>query len=212
MRFGHIAIRYTTSDGKQHVMNIMGNFTDPDSTLINFFEPSDYFFGTDPKVAQQGGVYSRPFVGVRIENVAPGATDALHAYYQAVSKASEIGATTHKVTGAPGSAKRGAARFQLVEVQFSRIARNIPAPLDTFFFRVADWIREQDDRRREAVLKASQAVSDFVHEQEQNIVRRVVDGGRRLHCMPFAASKYSKVVFWTWMSVTLHMTSIERKT
>ena len=36
MRFGHIAIRYRTSDGKQHVMNIMGDFTDPDSTLINF--------------------------------------------------------------------------------------------------------------------------------------------------------------------------------
>mmetsp|Transcript_17405 Transcript_17405/g.33031 ORF Transcript_17405/g.33031 Transcript_17405/m.33031 type:complete len:499 (+) Transcript_17405:70-1566(+) len=187
MRFGHIAIRYTTSDGKQQVMNIMGNFTDPDSTLINFFEPSEYFFGTDPKIAQQGGVYSRPFVGVRIENAAPGATDALHAYYQAVSKASEIGdghqdtqATMHNVAGAPGSAKRGAARFQLVEVQFSRVARFMPAPLDKILFKAADWIREQDDRRREAMLKASQAVNDFMHEQDEKLtdgmMRRASEG------------------------------------
>lgn len=174
MRFGHIAIRYRTSDGKQRVMNIMGNFTDPDSTLINFFEPSDYFYGTDPKIAQQGGVYSRPFVGVRIENVAPGATDALHAYYQAVSKASEIGSatTTHAVAGTPGSSKRGAARFQLVEVQFSRLARYLPAPIDKILFKVADWIREQDDRRRETMLKASQNLESFMKEQDN----RFMDG------------------------------------
>ena len=72
MRFGHIAIRYTTSDGTQRVMNILGNLTDPNATLINFMDPSDYFYGTNPQLAQQGGVYTRPFVGVRIENVAPG--------------------------------------------------------------------------------------------------------------------------------------------
>ena len=186
MRFGHIAIRYTTSDGKQHVMNIMGDFTDPDSTLINFFEPSEYFYGTDPKVAQQGGVYSRPFVGVRIENAAPGATDALHAYYKAVSKASEIGSDaatsavkkgtksstpTHKIAGAPGSSRRGAARFQLVEVQFSRLARVLPSPVDKFFYGIADWIREKDDQRREGVVSTfkamSNSMSEFVAQQDE---------------------------------------------
>ena len=174
MRFGHIAIRYTTSDGEQHVMNIMGNFTDPDSTLINFFTPGDYFYGTDPKIAQQGGVYSRPFVGVRIENAAPGATDALHSYYKAVSKASEIGdghtdadATPHAVSGAPGSAKRGAARFQLVEIQLSRVARYLPPPLDKFIFKAADWLREKDDQRRDSMLKMSNAVGKFVQEQDE---------------------------------------------
>ena len=221
MRFGHIAIRYTTSDGKQHVMNIMGNFTDPDSTLINFFEPSDYFFGTDPKIAQQGGVYSRPFVGVRIENVAPGATDALHAYYQAVSKASEIGdghqdttATSHKVSGAPGSAKRGAARFQLVEVQFSRIARVMPAPLDKFLFRVADWIRDQDDKRREAVLKASRAVSDFMHEQDE----RFTDGmmqraseGMETNMKDIRGSIYQAGICAQWTSGGLDFSGLIRR-
>jgi len=178
LRFGHIAIRYTTSDGEQHVQNIMGDFRDPDSTLINFFKPEDYFFGTDPKIAQQGGIYNRPFVGVRIENTAPGATDAMHSYFQAVSKASEIGSeepgdhtatgtTPHKVVGAPGSAKRGAARFQLVEVQFSKLARTLPAPLDRYMYNLADWIRERDDDRREAMLKASQSVQTFAKEQDQ---------------------------------------------
>ena len=180
LRFGHIAIRYTTSDGEQHVMNIMGDFTKPDSTLINFFKPSEYFYGTNPAIAQQGGVYSRPFVGVRIENVAPGATDALHAYYQAVSRASEIGSgetgnhtvsgsTPYAVSGAPGSAKRGAARFQLVEIQFSRLARLLPTPLDKFFYRVADWIREKDDQRREAFLDASKSVNSFMKETDEQL-------------------------------------------
>jgi hypothetical protein len=122
---------------------------------------------------------------VRIENVAPGATDALHAYYQAVSKASEVGAeaegnhaatgsTTHDVGGAPGSAKRGAARFQLVEVQFSRIARYIPAPFGRFLFGTADWIRGQDGKRRAAMLKASQAVNDFVQKQDERLTDRKI--------------------------------------
>jgi hypothetical protein len=159
----------------------VGDFTKPDSTLINFFKPSEYFYGTDPRIAQQGGVYSRPFVGVRIENVAPGATDALHAYYQAVSRASEIGAgtagnhtvsgsTPHDVGGAPGSAKRGAARFQLVEVQFSRLARVLPAPLDRILYKVADWIRNKDDQRRETFLSASKSVNTFMMEKDEQFL------------------------------------------
>mmetsp|Transcript_36406 Transcript_36406/g.90597 ORF Transcript_36406/g.90597 Transcript_36406/m.90597 type:complete len:485 (+) Transcript_36406:49-1503(+) len=178
LRFGHIAIRYTTSDGKQRVMNIMGDFTQPDATLINFVDPPDYFYGTDPKIAQQGGVYSRPFVGVRIENAAPRATDALHAYYEAVSRASEIGstgegdhsvsgATPYDVVGAPGSAKRGAARFQLVEVQFSRLARVLPAPFDKFLYDVADWIRDKDDQRRESFLATTKSINEFVRQQDE---------------------------------------------
>jgi hypothetical protein len=232
MRFGHLAIRYTTSDGQQHVMNIMGNFTDPDATLINFFEPSDYFYGTDPKIAQQGGVYSRPFIGVRIENVAPGATDALHAYYQAVSKASEVGAefsakaegnhaatgsTTHAVggaVGAPGSAKRGAARFQLVEVQFSRIARYIPAPFDRFLFRAADWIRGQDDKRRAAMLKASQAVNDFVQKQEERLTdRKITDmiQDTEEHIMDVRRTIYQSGNCAQWTSGGLDFTGLIRR-
>lgn len=202
-------------------MNIMGNFTDPDSTLINFFDPSEYFYGTDPKVAQQGGVYSRPFVGVRIENVAPGATDALHAYYQAVSKASEIGdgqqdteVTTHDVAGAPGSSKRGAARFQLVEVQFSRIARSMPAPVDRILFNVADWLRERDDQRRSTMLKASQAVGDFVQEQDEKLtdgMMRRASEGMEVNMKDIRGSIYQAGNCAQWMSSGLDFTGLIRR-
>lgn len=200
-RFGHICIRYRTSDGQTHLMNVLGNFTEPDATMVNFVEggATDYLYSTNPHRAQQGGVYNRPMVGLRIENVAPGATDALHAYYQAVAKASEIAAcgprtkekrrktkqkgllfglgrnsrggaaggdissgnilttTTTTLSSslenpmAPGSTQRGAARFQLVEVQLSRLARLLPKPVDHMVWCMADWLRAQDDNRREAI-------------------------------------------------------------
>jgi uncharacterized FlaG/YvyC family protein len=158
MRFGHLAIRYTTSDSQQHVMNIQGNFEDEKATMVNFFKPSEYFYGTNPEISQQGGPYNRPFVGVRVERVSKGATDALHAYFQSLQKASEIGAGS-KIGAAPGSSSRGAVRFQLVEVNLSKLARVVPAPLDRLFLKAADWIRSQDDKRKyqtqEKVMKSS---------------------------------------------------------
>lgn len=154
LRFGHVAIRYTTSDGVQRVMNILGDFDDPESSMVNFVEPSDYYFGTKgfESFAQQGGVYNRPFVGLRIENVSPGATDALHAYYEALSKASEIGEGS-KLGDRPGSPDRGAVRFQLVEIQLSKLARSVPEPLDKVLFRAADFFRNQHKRAKDNKIK-----------------------------------------------------------
>jgi hypothetical protein len=144
LRFGHIAIRYTTSDGISRVMNILGDLDQPDARMINFVSPADYFYGTRgfTSFAQQGGVYNRPFVGVRIENVAKGATDAMHKYFEALAAASEIGELR---TGRPGSSDRGAVRFQLVELQLSKVARAVPAPFDKVFYRAADVFRNLHD-------------------------------------------------------------------
>jgi hypothetical protein len=71
----------------------------------------------------------------------------LHAYFQSVQKASEIGEGGY-IGAAPGSSGRGAVRFQLVEVNLSKIAREVPAPLDRLFYKAADWIRLQDDKRK----------------------------------------------------------------
>ena len=149
MRFGHIAIRYTTSDGQQRVMNILGDFDEPDAQMINFVKPQDYIYGTQgwETYAQQGGVYNRPFVGVRIENVSSGATDAMHAYYCALAKASEIG--TEDMGGSrPGTSNQGAARFQLVEVQLSKLARAAPAPIDKMLYKAADFFREAHEKSK----------------------------------------------------------------
>jgi hypothetical protein len=94
MRFGHVAVRYTTSDGVQRVMNILGDLdAASDARMVNFVPPPEYLYGTRgfDTFAQQGGVYNRPFVGLRIERVAPGATDAMHAFYLALDARSRVG-------------------------------------------------------------------------------------------------------------------------
>lgn len=82
---GHLLVRYTTSDGKQWVMNILGgDALDRGGRMVNFGRPEDYLYGTAAYDGwcQQGGVYNRDFVGVRIERAPEGVADALHAYYR----------------------------------------------------------------------------------------------------------------------------------
>eukprot|EP00613_Pedinella_sp_CCMP2098_P044447 CAMPEP_0171775800 /NCGR_PEP_ID=MMETSP0991-20121206/56734_1 /TAXON_ID=483369 /ORGANISM="non described non described, Strain CCMP2098" /LENGTH=371 /DNA_ID=CAMNT_0012382057 /DNA_START=158 /DNA_END=1270 /DNA_ORIENTATION=+ len=94
LRFGHVAVRYTTKDGTQRVMNILGGpaLALPDARMVNFVAPQEYLYGTGgfATYAQQGGVYNRDVVGVRIERVSEGAIEALHAYCEALDKRSEI--------------------------------------------------------------------------------------------------------------------------
>ena len=66
--YGHAAVRYTTSDGHQWVMNIVGK---PNRRMVNFLDPEDYLFG-DPAVtcmvgSEQGGVFHRSIIGIRLE-------------------------------------------------------------------------------------------------------------------------------------------------
>jgi hypothetical protein len=196
LRFGHVAIRYRTSDGVDHLMNVHGDFSsDPHAKMINFIHPpSEYLFGTDPKQAGQGGVYNRPIVSVRVENVVEGAIDALHAYYLALDKASAIGTSaitsssssstttrlnrhrekpragnegvnsvtncttratiedeansnrTTELWAQPGSSRRGSVRFQLVDVNLSNLARNLPEPLGKIPEKIATFFQRQHER------------------------------------------------------------------
>jgi len=56
-------------------MNILGGggLGKTKTRMVNFVEPSAYLFGTSnfETSCQQGGVYNRDFVGVRIERVSP---------------------------------------------------------------------------------------------------------------------------------------------
>ena len=83
------------------------------SRMVNFVPPSEYLYGTAgfDTFSQQGGAYNRNVVGVRIERVAPGATDAMHAYFLALDARSLVGGSS----GSTDPSRRGAARFQLVE-------------------------------------------------------------------------------------------------
>jgi hypothetical protein len=71
---GHVLVRYTTSDGQQYVMNILGgDALERGGRMVNFGSPAEYLFGTEAfnGWCQQGGAYNRDIVGVRIER-APG--------------------------------------------------------------------------------------------------------------------------------------------
>ena len=177
IRFGHVGIRYRTSDGMDRVMNINGDFQprqqqrhrrdndDPRQlpTMVNFVPPQEFIFGTDGELAQQGGVYNRPFVSVRVENVSPGATDALHAYYEALDKASRIqsqptpphgkgnGETNeanfqHSNHVVNNGNNQGAVRFNLVDVNLTALARLLPPPFDRIPSKIASFFQQRHEQ------------------------------------------------------------------
>jgi hypothetical protein len=61
-------------------MNIVGM---RGSQMVNFLHPSDYLFGDQKNLvgSEQGGIYHRSFVGIRIENVETEKIEKMHKYY-----------------------------------------------------------------------------------------------------------------------------------
>jgi hypothetical protein len=180
IRFGHVAIKYRTSDGKEYVMNINGDFSsDPDAKMVYFIDPAMYLFGTDPILSPQGGVYNRPFVGVRIENVADGATNALHAYFQALDKASAIemktkdekcqkagcdddeGPAQKNPFAQPGSSRRGSVQFQLVDINLSTISRHLPHQLGDALERLSRKFQQQHERLQQSNIHQNNVVNSL---------------------------------------------------
>jgi len=130
---GHVLVRYTTSDGRQWVMNILGGkeLDRPGNKMINFARPEEYLYGTAGfgGWSQQGGVYNRDIVGVRIERAPDGVVDALHAYYKALDMRSAI-------REEPASlASQALIRFSLVGGRLTNfIAGHLPPYLASFVF------------------------------------------------------------------------------
>lgn len=83
--YGHSAIRYIDPNtGKDVVMNVCGV---KGKTLINFIQAEEYLF-TDifHEGNEQGGIFNRSFVGVRIENVPVEKIKRLDEYYKQLAK------------------------------------------------------------------------------------------------------------------------------
>lgn len=150
LRYGHVAARYTTSDGVSRVMNILGSLDSEGATMVNFVKPEDYLYGTHgwDTYAQQGGAYNRDVIGLRVERVAAGATDALHAYYEALHARSLVSSGAGAASSAPG---QGAARFQLVEARLSSVANQLP-PLPA---RLLNFALQQVRRATEVLSRGS---------------------------------------------------------
>lgn len=87
--YGHSAVRYAyeTNDGQRRdvVMNIARD------TLVNFVEPVDYLFAPSRPGNEQGGVFLRSFVTIRIDDVDTESVQALDRFYQQVQQRHQDG-------------------------------------------------------------------------------------------------------------------------
>lgn len=86
--FGHSAVRYTLPDGTQKLVNISKQ---EGVKLVAFYEPHEWLYGLAPEFEEQGGVYTRHMVGIRVENVADEDVLALDEYYRRLGKQYEDG-------------------------------------------------------------------------------------------------------------------------
>lgn len=78
--YGHSAVRYTTPEGKDVVMNIEGK--KEGKFMVQFYGASDYLYGTDSnKTGSQKGVYNRDMVGIRVESVSKEDIEKMHKYF-----------------------------------------------------------------------------------------------------------------------------------
>jgi len=78
--YGHSALRYTLPNGEQTVMNITGV---PNMEMVHFIPPEEYLFGLPDVTAgsQQGGVYHRSFISIRVEDVPSEKVQEMHKFF-----------------------------------------------------------------------------------------------------------------------------------
>lgn len=87
VRFGHSVVKYKLPDGTMKIVNIC-NTSVTKQKMMNFLDPNAYMFGTvgfdydDEFINQeQGGIYNREFVGLRLEKVDSKTIVAIHKYF-----------------------------------------------------------------------------------------------------------------------------------
>jgi hypothetical protein len=84
--YGHSVIRYSTENNNRGniIMNICGL---KNCSLVNFFDPAEYLFTSKMEEGnEQGGVFRRSFLGVRIDNIDPKMTQKLDEFYKELSQ------------------------------------------------------------------------------------------------------------------------------
>jgi hypothetical protein len=75
--FGHSALRYTTPDGIDVVVNVEAK--EKNKNFIQIYDAKEYLFGIDiKKGGAQRGIYQRDIIGLRVENVNPENIKKLH--------------------------------------------------------------------------------------------------------------------------------------
>eukprot|EP01012_Entosiphon_sulcatum_P011570 TRINITY_DN17073_c0_g1_i1.p1 TRINITY_DN17073_c0_g1~~TRINITY_DN17073_c0_g1_i1.p1 ORF type:complete len:346 (+),score=86.60 TRINITY_DN17073_c0_g1_i1:36-1073(+) len=96
--FGHLSVAYRMpGTGERRVMNIVGL---PGFEMVNFVNLSDYLFGTTGwEKTEQGGVYNRNFVGVRVEELADSDILAMDHLFQSIRYESVSGRAKFNIDG-----------------------------------------------------------------------------------------------------------------
>ncbi|KAJ3043456.1 hypothetical protein HDV00_005154, partial [Rhizophlyctis rosea] len=82
--FGHSAVRYTLPDGRQYLINITKK---TGCKLVEFLDPTEWLYGISETNREQGGVYTRHIIGLRIEKVPPETILKMHQYFENVRAA-----------------------------------------------------------------------------------------------------------------------------
>ena len=109
--FGHTLVRYTMPDGTQKIMNIVGV---KGHQMVNFVKPEDYLYSThgfilasdkgkpdyQNRAEEQGGVYNRGMVSLRIEKLPPETITHLDSYYQNLKTLADAGKDVFSLAGA----------------------------------------------------------------------------------------------------------------
>jgi len=81
------ALRYTLPNGEQKFVNITGI---NDTEMVHFMTPEEYFFGTKNfnSSCEQGGIYNRNMVSVRIEEYPPEKIEDMDHYFKKLQRKS----------------------------------------------------------------------------------------------------------------------------
>ena len=92
--FGHSALRYTTPDGRDVVVNIQGKEVKNGEKIqmVRFYDAKEYLYGIDrEKGGAQAGVYNRDIIGIRVEKVDPDKIKLMHNYFLSLMEDEKIG-------------------------------------------------------------------------------------------------------------------------
>jgi hypothetical protein len=99
--YGHALIRYRLPNGEDKIMNICGK---KGCSLVNFFDPSKYFFTSETTDGnEQGGIFNRSFITIRVDDVSDEDVYKLDEYYNKINtmnnnNEAEFGAALHYIT------------------------------------------------------------------------------------------------------------------
>jgi hypothetical protein len=92
--FGHACVSYTLPDGTRKMMNI-----ERGELIHEYSTPGDYVFGGTGDAEGKGGIFSRDFASIRVENVDAASILAMHHSFLSMQASSHAGVAQFDLSG-----------------------------------------------------------------------------------------------------------------